>query len=80
MKAGYASPIRTPRGRDVMAACGQLKSLSIKQKKLNINARKIDKFLIKFLRKQKKSLIQYLNHPLILVFFLEQEYLVYVLV
>ena len=35
MKAGYASPIRTPRGRDVMAACGQLKSLSIKQKKLN---------------------------------------------
>ena len=36
MKAGYASPIRTPRGRDVMAACGQLKSLSIKQKKLNI--------------------------------------------
>jgi len=36
MKAGYASPIRTPRGRDVMAACGQLKSLSTKQKKLNI--------------------------------------------
>ena len=36
MKAGYASPIRTPRGRAVMAACGQLKSLSIKQKKLNI--------------------------------------------
>ena len=36
MKAGYASPIRTPRGRDVMAACGQLKSLSIKQKKLSI--------------------------------------------
>ena len=36
MKAGYASPIRTPRGRDVMAACGQLKSLSIKEKKLNI--------------------------------------------
>ena len=33
MKAGYASPIRTPRGRDVMAACGQLKSLSKKQKK-----------------------------------------------
>ena len=36
MKAGYASPIRTPRGRDVMAACGQLKSLSVIQKKLNI--------------------------------------------
>ena len=25
-KAGYASPIRTPRGEDIMAACGQLKS------------------------------------------------------
>ena len=24
-KAGYASPIRTPRGEDIMAACGQLK-------------------------------------------------------
>jgi 23S rRNA (adenine2503-C2)-methyltransferase len=24
--AGYASPIRTPRGEDIMAACGQLKS------------------------------------------------------
>jgi 23S rRNA (adenine2503-C2)-methyltransferase len=30
-KAGYASPVRTPRGRDIMAACGQLKSESIKQ-------------------------------------------------
>jgi 23S rRNA (adenine2503-C2)-methyltransferase len=28
MKAGYASPIRTPRGEDIMAACGQLKSAS----------------------------------------------------
>jgi 23S rRNA (adenine2503-C2)-methyltransferase len=27
-KAGYASPVRTPRGRDIMAACGQLKSES----------------------------------------------------
>lgn len=26
--AGYASPIRTPRGRDILAACGQLKSAS----------------------------------------------------
>ena len=25
-KAGYASPVRTPRGEDIMAACGQLKS------------------------------------------------------
>lgn len=29
-RAGYASPVRTPRGRDIMAACGQLKSLSQK--------------------------------------------------
>ncbi|NRA86095.1 MAG: 23S rRNA (adenine(2503)-C(2))-methyltransferase RlmN [Rhizobiales bacterium] len=32
-RAGYASPIRTPRGRDIMAACGQLKSDSVKIKK-----------------------------------------------
>ena len=25
-RAGYASPVRTPRGRDIFAACGQLKS------------------------------------------------------
>jgi 23S rRNA (adenine2503-C2)-methyltransferase len=31
-RAGYASPIRTPRGRDIMAACGQLKSASEKQR------------------------------------------------
>jgi 23S rRNA (adenine2503-C2)-methyltransferase len=29
-RAGYASPIRTPRGRDILAACGQLKSQSVK--------------------------------------------------
>jgi 23S rRNA (adenine2503-C2)-methyltransferase len=29
-KAGFASPIRTPRGRDILAACGQLKSESEK--------------------------------------------------
>ena len=28
-RAGYASPVRTPRGRDIMAACGQLKSESL---------------------------------------------------
>jgi 23S rRNA (adenine2503-C2)-methyltransferase len=32
-KAGYASPIRTPRGEDIMAACGQLKSATEKQRK-----------------------------------------------
>ena len=31
-KAGYASPIRTPRGRDILAACGQLKSESEKMR------------------------------------------------
>jgi 23S rRNA (adenine2503-C2)-methyltransferase len=29
-KAGYASPVRTPRGRDIHAACGQLKSASVR--------------------------------------------------
>ena len=33
-RAGYASPVRTPRGRDIMAACGQLRSES-----LNLTAR-----------------------------------------
>ena len=32
-KAGYATPIRTPRGEDIMAACGQLKSATEKQRK-----------------------------------------------
>lgn len=32
-KAGYSSPIRAPRGRDIMAACGQLKSASERLKK-----------------------------------------------
>jgi 23S rRNA (adenine2503-C2)-methyltransferase len=31
-RAGYASPIRTPRGRDILAACGQLKSESQKMR------------------------------------------------
>ena len=35
-RAGYASPIRTPRGRDILAACGQLKSES---ERLNIRER-----------------------------------------
>lgn len=32
-RAGYASPIRTPRGRDIFAACGQLKSESERLKR-----------------------------------------------
>ena len=31
-RAGYASPVRTPRGRDIMAACGQLKSDTVRQR------------------------------------------------
>jgi 23S rRNA (adenine2503-C2)-methyltransferase len=31
--AGYASPVRTPRGQDIMAACGQLKSASQKARR-----------------------------------------------
>ena len=33
LKAGYASPVRTPRGQDIMAACGQLKSASELQRR-----------------------------------------------
>lgn len=32
-RAGYASPVRTPRGRDILAACGQLKSQSERERK-----------------------------------------------
>lgn len=35
-RAGYASPVRTPRGEDIMAACGQLKSESIRQRKAQV--------------------------------------------
>ena len=37
-RAGYASPIRTPRGRDILAACGQLKSESEKKRASVIRA------------------------------------------
>jgi 23S rRNA (adenine2503-C2)-methyltransferase len=36
--AGYSSPIRTPRGQDIMAACGQLKSASIKKRRSEMTA------------------------------------------
>ena len=36
--AGYSAPVRTPRGRDILAACGQLKTdserLSAKEQRL----------------------------------------------
>ena len=38
-RAGYASPVRTPRGRDILAACGQLKSAS---EKLSARARLLE--------------------------------------
>ena len=34
-RAGYASPVRTPRGRDILAACGQLRSESEKISAVN---------------------------------------------
>ena len=37
--AGYASPVRTPRGRDILAACGQLKS---ETEKVRARARMLD--------------------------------------
>lgn len=33
MNAGYAAPIRMPRGRDILAACGQLKTASERQRR-----------------------------------------------
>ncbi|HET6520531.1 MAG TPA: 23S rRNA (adenine(2503)-C(2))-methyltransferase RlmN [Geminicoccaceae bacterium] len=32
-RAGYPSPVRTPRGRDILAACGQLKTASQRQRR-----------------------------------------------
>jgi 23S rRNA (adenine2503-C2)-methyltransferase len=37
-KAGYASPVRKPRGEDIMAACGQLKSATEKERKVRKSA------------------------------------------
>lgn len=37
-KAGYSSPVRAPRGRDILAACGQLKSESQRERKSKITA------------------------------------------
>ena len=31
--AGYSAPVRTPRGRDILAACGQLKSASLRARR-----------------------------------------------
>ncbi len=34
--AGYMSPVRKPRGQDILAACGQLKSESLKERKVAV--------------------------------------------
>ncbi len=40
--AGYSSPVRVPRGRDILAACGQLKSDSIKLRKSELLRREAE--------------------------------------
>jgi len=37
-RAGYSSPVRTPRGQDILAACGQLKSASERQRKSKVDS------------------------------------------
>jgi 23S rRNA (adenine2503-C2)-methyltransferase len=37
--AGYTAPIRTPRGRDIMAACGQLRSASERERSARATSR-----------------------------------------
>ena len=36
--AGHASPVRTPRGRDILAACGQLKTASLRERRQRVAA------------------------------------------
>ncbi|MBM3583114.1 MAG: 23S rRNA (adenine(2503)-C(2))-methyltransferase RlmN [Alphaproteobacteria bacterium] len=40
--AGYASPVRTPRGRDILAACGQLRSASERLRKSAVRGAAVD--------------------------------------
>jgi 23S rRNA (adenine2503-C2)-methyltransferase len=40
-RAGYAAPIRTPRGRDILAACGQLKSASVKRRASDVRRERL---------------------------------------
>jgi 23S rRNA (adenine2503-C2)-methyltransferase len=44
-KAGISAPVRTPRGRDIMAACGQLKSASEKISRAELDKRAAEKEL-----------------------------------
>jgi 23S rRNA (adenine2503-C2)-methyltransferase len=41
--AGISAPIRRPRGRDIMAACGQLKSDSVKLSRAELDRRAAEK-------------------------------------
>ena len=40
-RAGYSSPVRTPRGRDILAACGQLKSASERASKSRVGKQEL---------------------------------------
>jgi 23S rRNA (adenine2503-C2)-methyltransferase len=42
-RGGISAPVRTPRGRDIMAACGQLKSASEKVSRAELDRRAADK-------------------------------------
>src|SRR3546814_20297251 len=42
-EAGISAPVRTPRGRDIMAACGQLKSASEKKSRARSEERRVGK-------------------------------------
>jgi 23S rRNA (adenine2503-C2)-methyltransferase len=44
-RAGISAPVRTPRGRDIMAACGQLKSASEKVSRAELDRRAAEKEL-----------------------------------
>jgi 23S rRNA (adenine2503-C2)-methyltransferase len=44
-KAGISAPVRRPRGRDIMAACGQLKSASEKISRADLDKRAAEKEL-----------------------------------
>ena len=44
-RAGISAPVRTPRGRDIMAACGQLKSGSQKVSRAELDRRAAEKEL-----------------------------------
>ncbi len=44
-KGGISAPVRTPRGRDIMAACGQLKSASEKISRADLDRRAAEKEL-----------------------------------